>query len=197
MLTSATISTPLSRRLAAVLAAGALLGPAASGAAAQGCQGQAGTSALEQYCEAIPRGDGGRDSPTKSGSDTESGVSASTRKALAAAGTDGFKVAALASAGVSASAGTTPKATTPKTGSSASKSSDAGATTPAVAGPDDASGSPLQAATDAVSNGSTAGPALVWGLVGMSAAGAAGAILLRRRVSGEHPLGDDPTDTPS
>lgn len=99
------------RRLAAIAASAvsvAALTASPTAALAQGCTGQPGTSALEQYCEAVPRGDGGRDRPGSSGNGSGSsgnGVSSNTQRTLSQSGADGAAVAALASGGGSGSGG--------------------------------------------------------------------------------------------
>lgn len=190
--------------LAAVTASSATLLTAPMPALAQGCTGQPGTSALEQYCEAVPRGDGGRDRPGGSGSNgsgSGSGVSSSTQRTLSQAGADGAAVAALASGG-SGSGGSGEGASKKSSKSSTKKSSggsssgsagsqDAGAVkAERVESPADPSGNPLKAATNAASSGPVAGPTLVWGLVGMTAIGAIAAVILRRRTP-LAPPGDD------
>lgn len=179
------------RRTAALtLTAGALLafGPGATTAAfAQGCVGQPGTSALEQYCEAIPRGDGGRDTPGPAKKGSGSTISKRTGSALSAAGADGAAVSRLAQDGSGATQAA--KAKQPPASVSATEG-DAGAVKGlTVQGPSDPDGSPLSAATSAVQSGPTAGPALAWGIVGMSAIGAIAALMLRRRAGSA-----DPTD---
>lgn len=180
-----------------------------AGAQAQGCTGAPGASALEQYCEAVPRADGGRDRPsTGSGSGSGSGggtsngstgsgsgVSRGTAEQLSAAGRDGAAVERLAggtaegsSQGSSKSKKSGAKTSGDKSASgSASGSDESGSGGDAgavkgiqVDGPAEPSGSPLKAATKAVASGPTAGDTLVWGLVGISALGAAGAVFLRR-----------------
>lgn len=172
------------RRVALVIAvAGIGLGAGSSSAWAQagGCQGPPGASAVEQYCEAIPRADGGR---TKAGGDSSgSTLSDKTAGVLTSSGSDGAAVKRLSDDG---SAPATDKKTS-SAKSAGAGSGDASGTSPtgsspeSVVGPVDASGSPLEAATSAVENGPTAGPALAWGVVGMSAFGAAAALLIRRR----------------
>lgn len=164
----------------------------AAGAQAQGCQGAPGASALEQYCEAIPRADGGRERPSSSGSGSggsgsqsgsgqSSGVSSSTSSALSKAGADGQAVERLAS-------GSTAKSSKSSSGKSKSSKDSAAGSTPdqgavkseRVEGPADPSSSPLKAATNAAGAGPTVGGGLVWGLLGISALGAAGAVFMRR-----------------
>lgn len=206
------------RRLAAIAASAvsvAVLTTSPTPALAQGCTGQPGTSALEQYCEAVPRGDGGRDRPGSSGNggsgSSGSGVSSSTQRTLNQSGADGAAVAALASGGGSGNggsgssgSGSGEKSKNGKSSKSSTKSGsgstgvtgssgtdDAGAVKGVrVEGPEDPSSNPLKAASTAASSGPVAGPALVWGLVGMTAIGAVAAVILRRRQP-LAPPGDD------
>lgn len=160
---------------------------------AQGCVGQPGTSALEQYCEAVPRGDGGRDRPgSGSGSGSSgnggSGVSGATRQQLQGAGADGAAVAALASGGSggSGSSGGSSKKPSQPSNQSSDAEGDAGAVKGiSVDGPQAPDGSPLKAATQAASSGPVAGQAVTWGLVGLTALGAIGAVFMRRRQLGD------------
>lgn len=149
------------RTLAAALLAACCIPAGANGA---GCVGQPGASALEQYCEAVPTAEGGRQAP---GSGAGSGVSSQTNQTLQASGADGASVAALAGGA--------------EAGSAASNNAQGGSgAQPAVDGPADPSGSPLAAAARAVSSGPTAGPTVAWALVGIALIGAASALLRRR-----------------
>lgn len=163
---------------------------------AAGCQGAPGTSALEQYCEAIPDAEGGRQSPgsgsksTGRSSSSSAGVSSSTAAKLSGAGADGAAVEQLAG-GVKKSDGKKSKSSK-KADDSSSDSAAAGAGSNggdgdgggtgglAVSAPADPSNSPLKATTKAVGSGPTVGSGLVWGLLAMSALGAIGAVVLRR-----------------
>jgi hypothetical protein len=168
-------------RLVRTLLVATLIGAAGvmPSAALGQCVGQAGSSALEQYCEAVPRGDGGRDTTTNSGSasgsssGSGSSLPADTASTLAES-KDGSKLAALAEN----SGGDAP---------SGSKTSDESAVKGTqVSGPAAPDGSPLQAATKAAGSGPIAGQAVTWSLVGLTALGALGALWLRRRpVDGE------------
>lgn len=179
-------TAPTPRRRLVALGAGALLllATPATPAVAQsgGCQGAPGSSAVEQYCEAIPRGDGGRSQAGGSGSGNgTSTISKKTGEALADAGADGASIARLAQDG------SAPADSSDGKSSDSGSSSDSGdgavkdARASGVAAPKDASGSPLKAATEAAQTGSTVGPALAWGVIGMSALGAISAVLIRRR----------------
>ncbi len=198
------------RMVALGAAATALTLAAPGGAAAAGCQGAPGTSALEQYCEAIPDAKGGRNNPGdarsgakgSSGSSSGSGVSRSTSQALQSAGADGAAVASLAggSSGGGSGKGSggggksgSSKSSDGSSGSGAGGSSGSGAGGAggagggsgtggggAVVAPADPSNSPLKATTKAVAGGPTVGSEFVWGLVGMSAIGAVAAVILRR-----------------
>lgn len=184
--------------LAAAVAALSLSAPA--GVQAAGCQGAPGTSALEQYCEAIPDAAGGRQNPGRStgssngsgsSSNSGAGVSSSTAAKLSGAGADGAAVEQLA--------GGVKKSTAKSSSSKSSKMSDdsadgsgvaaaggsggpggGAAAAGAVSAPADPSNSPLKAATKAVGGGPTVGGGLVWGLLAMTAIGAIGAVVLRR-----------------
>ncbi len=78
---------PLLLAASVALTAGTLAAPGV--ATAQSCQGAPGASAIQQYCEAVPRGDGGRDTaggggPSGGGSGgSGAGVNAATSSALA------------------------------------------------------------------------------------------------------------------
>lgn len=190
-----TFVTKLRVGTVALLAGAALGGGVPAGALAQGCQGQPGTSALEQYCEAIGTGTGGRENPgsrgSGSGSGSGSGVSGSTQRSLQGAGADGAAVSALAGgSGDSGSGGSGSggsgggSSSNDDGGASGSGSGSAGASDVkgvTVEGPTAPDGSPLKAATQAASSGPVAGQAVTWGLVGLTALGAIGAVFLRRR----------------
>ncbi len=184
---SSTARTPRALALVAVTC-GFGFAAAPTPANAQGCQGAPGASALEQYCEAVPRADGGRQRPTSgspasgsqssgSGSSSSSALPPKTAKSLDEAGPDGSAVKRLADDGdqpASTSAGS-------GTGSGGSSSGDEGAVlAERVDSPANPDGSPLRAATNAAQAGPTVGGALVWGLLGLSALGAIGAVFLRR-----------------
>lgn len=165
-------------------------------ASAQSCQGAPGASAIQQYCEAVPRGDGGRETAgggggTSGGSSGGSGagVNAATSSALAQAGRDGAAVRRLVGEGSSsskqrksgrsgASGGGSGSASTGGSGAGGAGSASGSG---AAAGPKDPSGSPLNAAKNAASNGPTAGPAVAWSIVGLSVFGALAAVGLRRQ----------------
>ncbi|MDQ8045614.1 MAG: hypothetical protein REI11_13500 [Patulibacter sp.] len=186
----------------AALIAPVMAGSLVSGASAAGnCSSAPGASAIQQYCEAVPEANGGSQhsrsgsskSSGSSGSST-SGVSSSTAAKLGSAGADGAAVEQLAGGTTSTGASSSSKSDKKKdkdgaagtTGSGSGGSGTGGGAAGAVKGikidgPSDPSGSPLKAATHAVANGPTVGTGVVWGLVGLSAIGAAGAIFIRRR----------------
>lgn len=177
----------------ALLGANLALVPSAN---AGGCVGRQGASALVQYCEAVPTADGGRQSPgspsaASSSQTRQSGPasksSSSTDKALSSAGADGAAVAAIA--GISGRRDSSPdaKSTNGRVASSAPGSGNdgdreaQGGSRSTVSQPADPAGSPLAATREAVETGPTAGPAITWSVVGMSALGAIAAVLIRRR----------------
>lgn len=184
---------PSVRARATALATGAILVVAIAPTAAQaeGCVGRPGASALEQYCEAVPSANGGRQKANQgSNGGGSKPYSSSTVKSLADAGADGAAVAALAAG--AASNGTSdsdlPKSsskpnssTTDSSGPDASGETATDESTQGVSDPAAPDASPLTATKEAVATGPTAGPALTWGVLGMSAIGAIGAIVLRRR----------------
>lgn len=177
MLHRASLTRRFRLSTAALTSTALLAGAAVAPASAQsGCTGQAGTSAIEQYCEAVPNGDGSR---TKSTSKSDRGTSKSTSQSLQSAGPDGAAVAALAGGTGGGSGGTG------GSGSSDNSKSAAGGElavkSERVSGPDDPGSNPLNAATQAASSGPIAGKAVTWGLVGLTGLGALGALLLRRR----------------
>ncbi len=197
---------PLLLAASAAVAAGPLALPGA--ASAQSCQGAPGASAIQQYCEAIPRGDGGREtSGGGSGSGGSGagapGVSAATSQALGQAGRDGAAVQRLVGGG---SGGTSDKRKRTKDGKSggsgnASGGSSAGAggagggsTGGDASGPKDPSGSPLNAAKNAASAGPEAGQAVAWSIVGLSVLGALAAVGLRRQRGTLPPVGEQAND---
>jgi hypothetical protein len=186
-------------------------------AAAQSCQGAPGASAIQQYCEAVPRGDGGRDTSgggSGSGGRGGSGVNAATSKVLAQAGRDGAAVQRLAGGGSGAGNGSTKRKGqgngngNGKQGSSGQGSAGAGAgagsgsagaggSGSAASGPKDPSGSPLNAAKNAASTGPAAGQAVAWSIVGLSVLGAIAAVGLRRQRGTLPPVGEHADDTSS
>jgi hypothetical protein len=161
-----------SRLLALMFAAGlSAAAPAGAGAAANNCQGAPGTSAVEQYCEAILSADGARQRPAAPRRAAASpAATAPLPAALRRAGDDGEAIARLLPAGTlrerPARAGREPG------GGSAA----AGADTPR-----DAGGSALSAARHAVQAGPTVGAGLTWSLLGATGLLSAGALLTRRR----------------
>lgn len=203
-------SSPRIATAASVASMAALLSLGGAPAAfAQGCTGAPGASAIQQYCEAVPRADGGSDRPGGGGgggsdsgsgggnsSGSGSGVSAQTSEALSGAGADGAAVERLAGGDSAAAApkgsGSKPKKSSAKTSESTTPNDDDGAVlAERVDGPADPDGSPLKAATNAVSSGPTAGSGVVWGLVGISVLGAGAAVFLRRRNGDDLIIPDD------
>lgn len=187
---------PLLLAASVALTAGTLAAPGV--ATAQSCQGAPGASAIQQYCEAVPRGDGGRDTAGGGGTSgggsggSGAGVNAATSSALAQAGRDGAAVRRLVGEGSSSAK----KRKSGKSGKSGASGGGSGSTSTggsgtggaggvsgsgAAAGPKDPSGSPLNAAKNAASNGPTAGPAVAWSIVGLSVFGALAAVGLRRQ----------------
>jgi hypothetical protein len=189
--------------LAAATTAATMAGGASVSAAATSCQGAPGASALEQYCEAIPRGDGGRQTTGAAANPGDTGAAAAhshmnhaTAQALAAAGADGAAIRQLANnTNGPAVASTTQKhPAQPNTkGTGAATSSDT--STASTANPKDPSGSPLRAARQAASSGPAAGQPVAWGIFGISVLGAASA-LGRRRPPGTLPAVGDNTNEP-
>lgn len=166
---------------------------------AQGCTGAPGASAIQQYCEAVPRADGGSERPGGSDSGgsgggsgsggSGSGVSSSTAKSLSEAGADGAAVERLTQGGSTSETPKAKKKSEKDASSTAAGSgtgsgptgSDGAVLAERVEGPADPDGSPLKAATNAVASGPTAGTGVVWGLVGISVLGAGAAVFFRRR----------------
>lgn len=156
--------------LTAALAVLALTG--AEQAHPQTCQGRPGASAIEQYCEAIPDGTGGRQTSSDRGSSTPGGgVPGAAGSDLRAAGRDGAAVLALvATGGTEGSSRDESSKDAPRDGSTTG-SGDSSATaedqesTPAVKPPSD---NPLRAVQSAASNGATIGAGFVWGLVALT-----------------------------
>lgn len=202
---------PLLLPVSTALVAGALALPGV--AAAQSCQGAPGASAIQQYCEAIPRGDGGRDtsgggsgSGGSNGSGSGSGVSAATSKALTQAGRDGAAVQRLAggtSSSPSKKDGGKRGGNDRERGSGSSSgggtgvgggTGTGGGTGGTNAGPKDPSGSPLNAAKNAASTGPAAGQAVAWSIVGLSVLGALAAVGLRRQRGTLPPVGEHADD---
>lgn len=189
----------------ATASTGLAMGSAGAQAQGGGCQGPPGASAVEQYCEAIPRADGGRTKASGDGSGKN--LSERTNSQLGQAGDDGAAVKKLTDDGSTAPSGSGGSGSDSGSGSGSGSGSDSdggsgagavsGTTPTGVDAPVDASGSPLKAATNAVESGSTAGPALAWGVVGMSAFGAAAALLLRRRAHAIPPASDDENESGS
>lgn len=191
-----------------VLLALSTTGTASPAFAAGGCVGRPGASALEQYCEAVPNADGSRDKPGAPGTSASSsggGVSSKTQAALDHSGKDGAAVAALAGASGGGGNGNKPGGSGSASGGNSSGSSTSSgngasgaaaiggvAAAGAVAPPKDPSGNPLKAAQSAAESGPTASSGVLWAVVGMSALGGLGAVLIRRRgFSLEKPEDDD------
>ncbi len=156
-------------RLRLVIALAAALVPsiAAPAAQAQGCEAPPGSAAVEQYCEAIPQGDGSQSgnnfqreasesTPGGGGTNGQSGgnpaLSAEAARELQSSGADGEAVAELARA----SGG----------GPTGASDEEAGEVAGTVAQSEAASGSPLKAVSASVENGPVAGPLMIWALLG-------------------------------
>lgn len=201
----------LSRSVRTVAVLGAAIastfGGQVSAASAQGCIGRPGTSAVEQYCESVPQGDGGREKPSSNGApagstDRErSGVDSATAESLRREGADGEALAAFAGAGAGGSGtdnspsgdtgGANPKSTA--SGENGDDATSGRTTEPSAAAPKDSSASPLRAATQAAQTGPAAGSALVWVLLGLSVLGILAAIVVRQRGNGAGTNGTGPS----
>ena len=159
-------------RLVTALLAALLAVVAAPSAHAQSCEAPPGSAAVEQYCEAIPEGDGaqsGNDFRREAAESVSGGggtngqggsgnpaLSVEAAQALESAGADGEAVADLArasSGGQSAS-------------SNGNAASEAGDVAGSSASSDEASGSPLKAVSASVENGPVAGSLMIWALLG-------------------------------
>lgn len=159
-------------RLVIALLASLLAATAAPSAHAQSCEAPPGSAAVEQYCEAIPEGDGAqsgndfRREATESagaggGTNGQDGSGGSTlspeaTEALESAGADGDAVADLARA---SSGG-------PNTASNGTSEAEAGDVAGSSASSQEASGSPLKAVSASVENGPVAGSLMIWALLG-------------------------------
>ncbi len=159
-------------RLVIALLASLLAIIAAPAAHAQSCEAPPGSAAVEQYCEAIPEGDGaqsgndfrreatdsaaGGGGTTGQGGSGDSTLSPEATEALESAGADGAAVADLARA---SSGGR-------NTSSNGSSASEAGDVAGSSATSEEASGSPLKAVSASVENGPVAGSLMIWALLG-------------------------------
>lgn len=151
---------------------GSLVAPGFATAAANNCQGAPGTSAVEQYCEALLDADGERQRPTApqaTGTGTGAGTTA-LPAGLRHAGDDGAAIARLVPVGDLPGAPASGAGDQP-----ARPDRDSGVTVQA------AGGSALSAARHAVQAGPTASPALAWGLMGATTILSASALITRRR----------------
>lgn len=142
-----------------------------SSAGAQACTGRPGASAIEQYCEAIPDGDGDRVTGSSSGSTGSSSqgggvpISKGTAGALAAAGPDGKAVIGLLGReSATGSQGQKSKSGGSGNGTTASSQSD-GSAQSRVAAAKSPSDNPLRAVSSAASDGATVGSMYLWGLL--------------------------------
>lgn len=146
----------------------ALLVVEAPSAHAQSCEAPPGSAAVDQYCEAIPEGDGSQsgsdfrrqsaESSAGREQDDGSALPAAALKQLQSAGSDGGSVANLARAARDTRQ--------PLPGGNNEAGEVAGATASSDAG----SGSPLKALSASVQNGPIAGSLLIWGLLGSTVA---------------------------
>ncbi len=159
---------PVIALLASLLAA-----IAAPTAHAQSCEAPPGSAAVEQYCEAIPEGDGSqsgndfqRESSGSAGSGASSngpsdggspGLSDEAAQALQNGGADGAAVSNLARASRGGEG---------SSGSSAGAATEAGEVAGTAAQSGEASGSPLRAVSASVENGPVAGSLMIWALLG-------------------------------
>lgn len=167
--------------------------------AANNCQGAPGTSAVEQYCEAIPQADGGRQVPPKRVPKNAQGAVKSSVPVpadLRRAGEDGLAVARFAATAPTVDRSARPPSrTTPNADRAsvepASQPGGAGAPAQAAAVPN---GTAFSGAGHALTAGPAAGPELAWSLLALSGVAAGSALLARRRhgpLSGLDPdLGD-------
>lgn len=174
------ITAPLA---AAILATA--LSPSAAGA--QACAGRPGASAIEQYCEAIPDGDGDRVTGTGTGPSATSGSRGSagaasgsvnlpsgTAGTLRAAGPAGKAVLGLVARESSASGERPSKATN-------GTATTPGSSTTSIAPAKTPSDNPLRAVSSAATDGATVGSMFLWGLLALAVAAlAAGWIGFRR-----------------
>ncbi len=154
-----------------------LLTPAAAQAQ---CQGAPGVGAVEQYCESIPDGSGGRTQQTQSGSGsyTDSGAVPNAAARELDGSADGQAVLGIAGSGGS-DGGNASGNDGKGSGGKSEKAEGGSAST--VSGPEEPKRGVLAATTNAVSSGPSAGSGLVWGLVAITVLGAAGAVWSRRR----------------
>lgn len=144
-------------------------------ALAQRCEAPPGSSAVEQYCEAIPEGGGtqsgddfqqSRGDGSSSGDDSASGVSEATQQELSDAGADGAAIVGLAAGSSGGGTGGSGGASGP--GSDAGESGEQGAVRGASAQGSEPSGSPLKAVSASVENGATIGGVFIWALLGIT-----------------------------
>lgn len=170
-------STPPIRQILATSASILVLVPTATVAQSE-CSTAPGVGAVDQYCEAVPSGDGNR--ATTSGQPTPSYPSVDQRVASQLAKTPEGR-ALLRSTGTDASTSTNTNTRTSREnlGSKGERPDYSGSTTPAGSDPSVPSNSPLRAVKSSVSTGSTAGPEIAWAAIGIAAVGCVA--VLRRR----------------
>jgi hypothetical protein len=174
------------RRLVVVITTASVLSlfgnVAAQRAYGQNCQGAPGTSAVEQYCEAVPRADGGSDRGNSAPQRAPT-IPIDTSRQLKRSGPDGEAIERLVGGAVQPG-----KPPVDKEGSSSSSSAssvesvDEGAVRSERADPpSDPSSNPLKAASKAVAGGPVVGQGVVWGVIGLSVLGVGSTLILRRR----------------
>lgn len=153
-----------------------LLAVTTTEANAQACTGRPGASAIEQYCEAIPDGDGERSTAAGESRDPERGANElprSTAEALRNAGTEGRVILGLVGGAASENSmrgpgtdrsGTSSGASTAQGTGSGNMRRDADDVAPASA----PSSNPLRAVRSAVTNGATIDSGFLWGVLAMT-----------------------------
>lgn len=139
-----------------------------SAAAAQRCEAPPGSSAVEQYCEAIPDAGGSqsgdsfaRDSGRQDPGGNVKNVPAGTQRTLRKSGKDGAAVVGL----VAASSGGGGGGDGPGPDSGAKSTNEVGGVKGETASSADPSGNPLKAVSASVENGATVGGGFIWALL--------------------------------
>lgn len=193
-------------RLTLVLFSAAIVAATPGVAMAQRCEAPPGSSAVDQYCEAIPEGGGTRSSDNFDGAGGRQdpggnvrAIPAQTQERLRGAGADGAAVVGLAAAstggddddsdsgaGGSAVPGGTNRGTAEQGGVKGENAQSS-----------DPSGNPLKAVSASVENGATIGGVFIWALLGVACLAAVFAWLsFRRGDSGDEGAAEASTPSP-
>ncbi|MBJ7328680.1 MAG: hypothetical protein JHC95_02215 [Solirubrobacteraceae bacterium] len=137
---------------------------------AQTCEAPPGSSAVDQYCEAIPEGGGSQSSDDFNRSDNSGAVAGSSSGGGGGTGGTSGQTASPAAEELEAAGadGAAVSGLTKTSGASATKTTTSQGAVAGDTASSEPSGSPLKAVSASVENGSTVGSGLIWGLLAVT-----------------------------